>query len=273
VRRNVVVAVAVGIGLLAGCGDDGEEEVVSGEPPGSEPSGSGGELAGRVFLSSSLTEGGEDKALVAGTQVQVTFHEDGRLTVNGGCNTLGATPTITADRIEVGDGMSMTEMGCEPHLMAQDQWLADLFQAAPTYVLEGDTLRLTGGDQELVLVDREVADPDRALEGTVWALDGMIEGDAVGSVPAGGAATLTFEGGTVAVDGTGCNGGSGAYTVDGAELTVGPLLWTRMACGEPTTTIEAALTAVLDGTIAYEIEAGTLTLSHPGGRGLTLRAG
>ena len=46
-----------------------------------------------------------------------------------------------------------------------------------------------------------------------------------------------------------------------------------MACGEPSATVEAALGTVLDGTITYAIEAGTLTISHPGGQGLTLRAG
>jgi heat shock protein HslJ len=50
-------------------------------------------------------------------------------------------------------------------------------------------------------------------------------------------------------------------------------VWTQMACGEPSATVEAALREVLDGAVAYEIEADTLTLSHPGGKGLTLRAG
>ena len=44
------------------------------------------------------------------------------------------------------------------------------------------------------------------------------------------------------------------------------------ACGEPSATVERAFGGVLDGTVAYEIEAGTLTLDHPGGKGLTLRA-
>lgn len=282
----MVVSVVAALGVVGpGCGKDDVTTDGPGagaaEPPGD--GGGGGELAGRTFLSDTVTEDGQPKELVAGTRIDVTFHDDGRLTAHAGCNTMGATPTITADRIEVGDGLSTTEMGCEPALHDQDTWLADLFAAGPTYRLDGERLTLTAGPTTLELVDREVADPDRPLEGTTWTLDGLIDGDTVSTVPGGVAATVTFDtdadadagAGTVTVEGTGCNGGGGSYTLDEAahRITVGPLAWTRMACGEPSATVEAALGAVLEGAIAYEIEAATLTLSHPGGKGLTLRAG
>jgi heat shock protein HslJ len=274
-----VVAVVVGVGLLAGCGSDDEDPVATGDPPGAEPTGPGAgageELSGLEFLSESTTEGGQPVELVTGTRIRLTFHDDGRLTVHAGCNTLDATPTISADRIDVGDGLSTTDMGCDPTLHDQDGWLADLLTAGPTYVLDGDRLTLTAGDRVVELLDREVADPDRPLEGTTWTLDGLIDGDVASSVPGDVAATVTFADGAVTVEGTGCNGGGGSYTLDEAahEVTVPALAWTRMACEGPSASVEAALGAVLDGTVGYEIEAAHLTLTHPGGKGLTLRAG
>ena len=280
-RGTWVVAMVVGVGLVVGgCG--GDDVTVDG-PGVAEPSGDtggGGELAGRTFLSAAVTDGGQPRDLVPGTRIEVTFREDGRLGARAGCNSIDGTPTITAERITLADG-AITEMACSPAHTEQDSWLHDLFSGGLTYALDGDRLTLTADTTTIELVDREIAEPDRPLEATVWTLDGMIDGDAVSSVPGDIAATVTFDpdAGTVAVEGTGCNGGGGDYTpaadpdASTGELTVGPLAWTRMACGEPSASVEAALGAVLDGTISYQVEAATLVLSHPGGQGLTLRAG
>lgn len=283
-RTTWLVVTVAALGLVAGgCGDDDVTTDGPGDGPAAAPPGdpgdpgAGAELVGRAFLSESVTEDGRPRELVPGTRIDLTFHDDGRLTVQAGCNTMGARPAVTADRIDVGEGVETTDMGCDPARHDQDGWLADFLVAGPRYALDGDRLTLTAGTATIELVDREVADPDRPLETTVWTLDGLIDGDTVSSVPGDVAATVTFdaEAGTVTVEGTGCNGGGGSYTLDESahELTVGPLAWTRMACGEPSATVEAALGAVLQGAVAYEIEAGALTLSHPGGKGLTLRAG
>jgi len=165
-------------------------------------------------------------------------------------------------------------MGCDPPRHEQDAWLGDFFAAHPTYALDGDQLRLTSGATVVELVDRTTADPDRPLEDTVWQLDSIVAGDAVSSVPGETPTTLTIVGGNIEIADTGCNGGGGTAEIDAAasELTVGPLIWTMMACGEPSATIEQAFNDVLEGTIAYEIEAGTLTLSHPDGQGLMFKA-
>ena len=63
--------------------------------------------------------------------------------------------------------------------------------------------------------DREVADPDRPLEGTRWVVDGIVAGDAVLSIPAGVTAALT-----------------------------------RKACAPEAMAVEQAVTAVLSGQVA-----------------------
>ena len=62
-------------------------------------------------------------------------------------------------------------------------------------------------------------------------------------------------------------------TAGSIELRVGPLTMTKRVCDGPPAEVEAAIVAALDGGIAYEIEAASLTLTNPNGNGLTLRAG
>lgn len=283
-RRALGLTIVLSV-LVLGCGgdDDGGDDASTDSggagagDDGDDSGGGGGELWGRTFLSEAVTEDGRPKALVEGTEIRIELHDDGRLTASAGCNTLGGTPTLTADAIELGDGVSTTEMGCDPALHEQDGWLADFLTAGPSYALDGDRLQLTSGTTVIDLVDRETADPDRALEGTTWTLDGIVDGQTVGSVPAGVTATVVFQGGTVTVATSDCNGGSGSYELDDAgdgtgTVTFSPLASTLMGCPEPAAAVDAAIGAVLDGPVDYRVEAAALTLTHPGGRGLMLRA-
>jgi heat shock protein HslJ len=105
-----------------------------------------------------------------------------------------------------------------------------------------------------------------------------VDGDTAGSVPAGVTATVTFADGRATVTVSDCNGGSGSYELDDAgdgtgTVTVSAMESTLMLCGEPSATVEAAIRAVLVGPVDYRVEAATLTLTHPDGRGLTFRTG
>jgi heat shock protein HslJ len=98
------------------------------------------------------------------------------------------------------------------------------------------------------------------LEGTPWMLvtaDGM---DAVPDVPA----PLTLADGQ-ASGSTGCNSFSGSYTLEGDQLSFGPLGATQMACEEPLMTQEAEVFAILGAAESYSIEGDELTISSPGG--------
>ena len=95
--------------------------------------------------------------------------------------------------------------------------------------------------------DREVADPDRPIEGTNWILDGIRTGDAVSSVPAGVTASIRIADGQIAVN-DGCNVGSGTVTVAADTLTFGPLMMSKRPCQVGTAGVESAVTTVLTGT-------------------------
>lgn len=294
VRGSLAVAAVVALGLAA-CGDDDEPAA----EPSTAPSGSADtdttdgtaspdttaesaptteaattttvdlatELGDRTYLSTAV----EGYQLVDGTQIQLTF-DGANIGASGGCNQLASTWSLESDVLVVSQP-AMTMMACEPAaLMDQDTWLAAVLTSRPTVALDDDTLTLTAEGTVITFVDREVADPDRPLEGRAWNVEGLVSGDAVSSLPAGGRVpTLTFDGGTLAVD-TGCNTGSGAYTLSGADITVEPIALTRMACVDPAAAeAEQAILTVLTGTAGSEIEADVLTLTN-GANGLVLRA-
>lgn len=124
----------------------------------------------------------------------------------------------------------------------------------------------------MTFTDREVADPDRALEGTSWTLESLVSADAVSSVPAGGRTpTLRIADGRVDVD-TGCNTGGGDLTMTDTDLTVAGIVLTRMACADPALQdVETAIVTVLSGTATYEIDADVLTIMQDD-QGLQYRA-
>ncbi len=251
--------------LLSACtGAGGAASPAPSLPPGSPDDTPGRQgLEGRTFLAT----GAIGRVLVPGSRVRVSF-QGGQISAGGGCNAMSGPYAVAGDRLLVRQ-LAMTEMACEPVLMDQDRWLADLFDGA-TIALAGDTLTLAKDGVALTLVDREVADPDRPLVGTRWVVDGLASAGAVSSVPVGVVAALTFADGQVNVQ-AGCNRGGGAVTVTDATLTFGPIALTKMACEDGVMQVERAVTAVLSGEVRYTIEAGTLTLDA-GAAGLTLRA-
>jgi heat shock protein HslJ len=233
-----------------------------------------GEPWGRTFLSSSVTENGEPKDLVPGTRITLNFFTDGhRLGAQAGCNQMGGPASFAGGHLVVND-MSTTEMGCDQPRHAQDEWLAGFLTSKPTWAWERSTLTLENGTTRIVLEDREVADPDRALRGTKWVVDTIVEGDTASSVPSGVEAFVTFEDGNRFSGNTGCNGMGGNSVVDegASTITFSEVISTKMACDDDRMRVERAVTDTLDGKVAYSIDADVLRLDHPGGRGLHLRA-
>jgi heat shock protein HslJ len=235
---------------------------------------SGGEPWGRTFLSTSVTENGRPKPLVDGTRITLNFFDDGhRLGAQAGCNQMGGPASFQGGRLVI-DDMATTEMGCDPPRHAQDEWLARFLTSKPNWTRSGSTLTLDNGTVRIVLEDREVADPDRPLQGTKWVVDTIVERDAASSVPAGVEAHLTFEDGKRFRGNTGCNGMGGNSVVHEARSTINfsEVITTKMACDDDRMRVERAVLATLDGDVRYQVDADVLRLDGPGGHGLRLRA-
>lgn len=243
---------------------------------GGSSDGSGGsagareELRGRTFLSTSVTEDGRPRELAAGTRVSLRFVEDGRLLADAGCNTMAGQVQTRGGRLSVAD-LSMTDMGCDAPRHRQDEWLAGFLNAGPAWRLDGANLVLASGPTELVLTDREVAEPDVAIEGTKWVVDTIVDGQVASSTPAGGIASVLLERGTAAVS-TGCNEGSAPYQLAGTKIGFGDVVITKKACEPDLAQLEQAVLAVLQGEVEFAVDADRLRLDHPSGKGLQLRA-
>lgn len=263
--RTKVGALALLAGLaiaVTGCGGQTQTTASDGDA-----------LTGRTFVSTKVTEGGKPRALAPGTVITVQFTDDGRLIANAGCNTM-QSPVDTGDGKLAMPDLAITEMGCDQPRHDQDTWLADLLQAEPSWRLDADNLFVTSGKTELVLLDKEVATPDRALEGTKWLVTTYYDGEVARNQPASGddAPYLTFADGKVTGSG-GCNRLSGKATVDGETITFEPIVTTKMACADKgRNTDETHILNVLKGRVSFEIDADALTLSNPEGYGIGLVA-
>lgn len=268
-RRPAVLAALVGCIIVAvsGCTDDVD---VFSEPG---PEGFGSEvtvrsLDGRSFTGDDVT--GHD--LVEGTTITLGFDGD-RLSAGAGCNTTSAGYRLDGDRLVIeGPGMS-TLIGCPPELEAQDQWLNGFLADGPTLALDGDDLTLTSddGDTSMTLSDggRDAA----PLVGTTWTLSSVIEGETASSVPAGvEPPTMRIGEDGMAELFLGCNRGGGAAgtttTEAGEVLTFGPIRSTRMACGEPASSVEATVLGVLESDPTYMITGDRMVLTAADGTSL-----
>lgn len=234
----------------------------SGAPPAS--------LDGREFIVVNLAADGVAQPLVPGTQIRISFN-DGQIGANAGCNHLGGSYSLDGGRLLVGD-LAMTEMGCDPERHAQDERLANFLASEPLVRIEGDVLVLEGGSVVATLRDRQSVEPDPPLVGTRWRLVSIIEGEAVRSVPDDVVSTIEFtDQGRVDVQ-PGCNRGGGAYETTDGMIAFGPIALTRMACPGAPDEVEQAVVGLLSGEVAYEVDAGALTL-RAGDLGLQYRAG
>jgi heat shock protein HslJ len=228
---------------------------------------------GHDYLSTTVTEKGQDRLLAAGTRIRLSFTDDGRLVASAGCNTMSGQAEVRDGRLVVAD-LATTEMGCDADRHAQDEWLARFLTSRPRVDLVEHELTISGGSTEIRLQDREVADPDRPLRGTRWVVDTVVDGESASSVPEGADAHITFGDDNAFGGSTGCNSMGGTAVVDDGAgiITFSDVIATKIACEEDKMRLERAVLSVLDGKVTYTIDADRLTLSHPSGNGLGLRA-
>ena len=252
-------AVAVGGLLFAACGDDDSAGDTGSDDTTAEPDAADDiDLDGREFVSSEV----EGYDLVAGSEIRLTF-DGGEIGIQAGCNNMGGTYTLSNGEL-VADQLAMTEMACEEPLMNQDAWVAGLVGEGVQVTLDEDTLVLAGESGTITATDREVAEPDMTLEGTVWIVDGLVSGDAVSTTIADTSPTMVIEDGTATLD-TGCNTGTGAVEIGSDTLTFGPIALTLMACPQEVMDQETMILTVLEGEVDYVIESNRLSVINASG--------
>ena len=241
---------------------------------GGDQAGSNGsdDLTGRTFVSTHVTfPGGSDPSrLVNGTALSLTFTDNG-ISAAAGCNTMAGPASVQDDVLVIDGGLSMTEMGCDPERMAQDQWYADLLTSKPEVSVDGQQLTLSEAGTAIAMTDEKVTNPDRELVGTTWKLNSIVDADSVSSVPRGVTSDIVFvTDGQLRVN-FGCNSGAGEYTVVGDEVRFGQISQTLMLCTGPAGDVESSVSKVLVGAVSFSIDGPTLTLKK-GSAGLVYNA-
>lgn len=225
------------------------------------------DLVGRTFLGDDVTMDDSPYPLVKGSQLRITFDE-GSLGASAGCNSMSGDASWDDGVLVVdGQGLAMTEMGCDEPLMQQDTWFADFLTSKPALVQDDTTLTMTSDTTVIVLEDEEVVVPDASLTGGTWQLDTIIAGDAASSVPQGVTSTLELtDDGELRVS-PGCNTGSGSYTATQDTLTIAPIATTAMACEPPASDVETAVLGVLQGDVTFSIDGDSLVLAAQKAKG------
>lgn len=229
-----------------------------------------GQLDGRDLRSTGVTVDGRDRPLVPGTVVSLLLR-DGRVAAAAGCNRMMGGARLDGGVLVV-DQLATSLMACEPELMAQDDWVAELLTSRPVVGFDGDTVTLTAalssGTTVLTLVDARGA----PLIGTEWVVEEVVDQSARRPLPADvRPPTLRFGDDGRMAGFAGCNRLTGTIEIGDATITFGPLALTRMLCGPAEMEVEAAVTRVLVGEVRYRIEADELRLDGPTGA-LLLRA-
>ncbi|GAB7016954.1 META domain-containing protein [Methanogenium cariaci] len=202
---------------------------------------------------------------LATAPVTAEFAED---TVGGtsGCNTYNAPYVADGQSLTVGMPI-VTMMYCgEPGVMDQESRYLSLLQTAAEYTVSGDLLTITNSAGQEILIFHAV---DQNLDGTEWLLTGYNNGaGGFVSVVPGTTVTAAFsEDGQMSGD-AGCNSYSGAYTVTGSAISIGPLVMTEMYCASPEGVMaqESAYLAAVQAAASYRVGPGDLTFMDADGK-------
>jgi heat shock protein HslJ len=238
----LMISVVMVIWVLAACAPTGSQQ--------------GGDLTGRVWILTELM----GKPPVTGTIISAEFSADGRVMGSAGCNQYNSTYTISGSTITVSSPIASTMMMCDQSVMDQESAYLNALGIAKTFAVTGDQLTLIGEDGTQLVVFK-VQSQD--LAGTSWQATAYNNGNqAVVGVLQGTILTVSFDKGGQLAGNAGCNQYSGAYTVNGEQITVGPLASTMMMCDEPEGIMdqEAQFLAALQSAATYQIVGNVLEL-------------
>jgi heat shock protein HslJ len=234
------------------------------------PDGAGGgdPTAGPWELEAGTIDGSE-LILVAGHPITLNITEN---SANGtaACNGYGAGVAMDESEITFSEIFS-TAMACSPEeVMESETRYLDALPRLDSFAGTQDRLTLTGDDVELSFIALPPV-PIADLTGTVWVLEGLIDGDTVSSA-AGDRATLELYTDGSMLGSTGCRSLHGTYAIIGAEVTM-PEMAAEGECTADLSEQDSRVVTVLGDGFRVAVEDQTLTLTAAGEQGLVYRAG
>lgn len=202
-----------------------------------------------------------DTPMVSGTEITLQFAIL-KAAGFGGCNQFSTTFTSDGTSTLTFGPIASTRMACAGGGGAFETAYFAALGRVRKYTIDGDTLKLSGDNAELMTFG---AAAPATVEGP-WIPTAVNNGaEAVNSVPTGIEAAFSFlPDGQIEGFG-GCNNFSGGYTVEGDQITIGPLMSTMMACADDVNTFESQLLTALQAATTWSVSSGTLDLRDDDG--------
>jgi heat shock protein HslJ len=230
-----------------------------------------GEVADRLWVLVGYGDALNPTVVEEGIVISATFSStDGQMSGSGGCNNYFAGYESTDDGgLTISSEAGMTMMACEESLMeAENAYLAALNSVSAWSLNENGNLELTYSsgqsyEEKLVYVPGETL-----LTGTIWQLVNYGDPEEPTSLEEGTSVTAVFlpdtdTTGTVGGNAT-CNNYNGGYTLDGNNISFGPIAGTMMMCPAGMEQ-ETVYLAALQSAQTYEIIGPNMQISYDGG--------
>ena len=107
-------------------------------------------LVGTRWVVDGVIAGEATSSIPVGVTASILIGPDGRMAVEGGCNTGSALVTVEPRTFDVGP-MAMTRMACPPAQESVEQAVMTVLHGSVHYTIEADVLTLTNGPARLTL--------------------------------------------------------------------------------------------------------------------------
>jgi heat shock protein HslJ len=177
-----------------------------------------------------------------------------------GCNSF-RSPYEAADGSLSFGAVATTLKACDEAIMAFEQSYLAALDSVASYSVADGALALADASGAEVLTFQ--AQAPASLEGE-WEITGYLTGSgetaAVVSPIVDSGATLTFGPDGIVSGTAGCNQFSGGFGVEDANITIGPLMSTMMACSDELMAQEVGVMQALEGAATWSVTGSTAEL-------------
>jgi heat shock protein HslJ len=201
--------------------------------------------------------------LPGGEGIPTAELRDGTVSGSTGCNRFTGGFTKARSKLSFGSIATTRRAGSPAAMAVEREYLGRLGRVA-SFRISGDELTLFDAAGDALLV---YAASRPTIEGS-WEITGylMVSGNGFSSTVIDSAPSAVFGADGSMSGGTGCNTFRGAYEIDGATISIGPLRTTRMACPPELAEQEAGILKSLDAASSFSLAPGTATLLNAAGQ-------
>ena len=206
--------------------------------------------------------------MVASHPIAITLEGD-QITGTAACNGYGGIYQVSGGLFSITE-FAITEMACSPtEVMTSERvYINALFNVEKAETIDGK-LVMSGSRTEMAFTKLQPV-PTAELTGTVWVLDGLIQGETVSSVSGERATLELFTDGSF-IGSTGCRTIVGSYVTSGAEVQFTNFT-ANGECPAELAAQDSRVISALEGGFRVEIEEDRMTTWVAGDEGLIYRA-